>query len=98
MPDGIEVVLSGSGSLTWTIMGHPAENDGMVQVSNLDGSNVRNIFNFGEIHTAKQLAIDPMSHKLYVCDRDGLRVHRANLDGISKEVLIQRGNWRHSDE
>lgn len=99
MPDGIQVVLTNDKSfLVWTLMGHPDRNDGQVQMSNLDGSNVRTLYRAGDIHTPKQLAVDLPHGKIYICDREGLRVHRSNLDGTEKEVLVQRGDWHRSEE
>lgn len=95
MPDGIDVLLEDGGHIIWTQMGHPDKNDGTVQSSDLNGKNVKDLFGNGEIHTPKQVIVDRASHKLYVCDREGLRVHRSNLDGSEKEVLIQRGDWQN---
>ncbi|KAH9832796.1 YWTD domain-containing protein [Teratosphaeria destructans] len=96
MPDGIDVLLmEGDGHIIWTQMGHPEQNDGMVQSATLDGKNVKDIFSNGEIHTPKQVIVDKSNHKLYVCDREGLRVHRSNLDGSQKEVLVQTGDWKN---
>ncbi|KAF2159674.1 hypothetical protein M409DRAFT_70858 [Zasmidium cellare ATCC 36951] len=99
-PDGIEVLLhegQNDGRIFWTQMGGPEKNDGTVQSSALDGDDVKDIFSRGEIHTPKQLAIDEKNGKLYVCDREGLRVHRSNLDGTQKEVLIQTGTWTNDE-
>ena len=96
MPDGIDVILEDGGHIFWTQMGHPDKNDGTVQSSTLDGKNVKDVFSNGDIHTPKQVIVDRTIHKLYVCDREGLRVHRSNLDGSEKEVLIQRGDWQNS--
>jgi len=98
MPDGIDVLLEDGGHLIWTQMGHLDKNDGTVQSSTLDGKNIRDLFSNGDIHTPKQVIVDRVNHKLYVCDREGLRVHRANLDGSAKEVLYQSGNWRNPDD
>ncbi|KAK4502672.1 hypothetical protein PRZ48_006098 [Zasmidium cellare] len=99
-PDGIEVLLHdgrNDGKIFWTQMGTPDKNDGTVQSSALDGSDVKDIYSRGEIHTPKQLSIDEKNGKLYVCDREGLRVHRSNLDGTQKEVLIQTGTWTNDE-
>ncbi|KAF2770773.1 low density lipo protein receptor [Teratosphaeria nubilosa] len=95
MPSGIDVLMEDDGHIIWTQMGHPEQNDGMVQSATLDGENVKNIFSNGEIHTPKQVIIDKSNHKLYVCDREGLRVHRSNLDGSQKEILVQTGDWKN---
>ncbi|KAK4550597.1 hypothetical protein LTR36_000176 [Oleoguttula mirabilis] len=96
MPDGIDV-LEDVGHIIWTQMGHPDKNDGMVQSSSMDGRNVKTLFDNGEIHTPKQVIVDRASYKVYVCDREGLRVHRSNLDGSEKEVLVKRGDWQNAD-
>jgi len=98
MPDSIIVSLEKGGYLVWTLMGYPGENDGRVQVSRLDGTGIHDIYAAGEIHTPKQVAVDSKNCKLYICDREGLRVHRSNLDGSEKEVLVQRGDWRDSTQ
>lgn len=99
-PDGIEILHhegQPSGRIFWTQMGTPDKNDGVVQSSALDGSEVKDVFPRGSIHTPKQLAIDERNGKLYVCDREGLRVHRSNLDGSEKEVLIRTGDWTNEE-
>ena len=65
--------------------------------SKLNGSDIHTIFSAGEIHILKQITIDKETHKLYVCDREGMRVFRSNLDGTGKEVLVQAGEWHASD-
>ncbi|CAJ2514174.1 Uu.00g022930.m01.CDS01 [Anthostomella pinea] len=97
-PDGIDVLLEDGGHIIWTQMGHPDKNDGMVQSSDLSGKNVKDLFKDGEIHTPKQVIVDRTNHKLYVCDREGLRVHRSNLDGSGKEVLVKCGDWRNMQD
>src|SRR6266516_1049006 len=42
----------------------------------------------GETFTPKQLHLDKKSGKLYWCDREGMRVMRANLDGSNIETLV----------
>lgn len=48
------------------------------------------------MHTPKQLHIH--EGKIYVCDREGLRIHRCNLDGTSHEILVQTGDWSKEPE
>lgn len=99
-PDGIEILHHEGqldGRIFWTQMGSPDKNDGVVQSSALDGSDVKTVFSRGTIHTPKQLTIDENNGKLYVCDREGLRVHRSNLDGSEKEVLIRTGDWTNDE-
>jgi hypothetical protein len=45
----------------------------------------------GKTFTPKQLQLDKRNGKLYWCDREGMRVMRANLDGSSIETLVQTG-------
>lgn len=96
-PDGIEVISEGDGHLIWTQMGIPNKNDGHIQCSDLDGKNIRDVYAPGEIHTPKQCSVDVINHKFYVCDREGMRVHRSNLDGSEKEVLIRRGDYNNPE-
>jgi hypothetical protein len=87
LPDGI-VVDSVAGHLYWTNMGNPSANDGSVERANLDGSNVIHIVPPGGTFTPKQLQLDEKNRKLYWCDREGMRVMRANVDGSNIETLI----------
>ncbi|KAJ5168031.1 uncharacterized protein N7482_003625 [Penicillium canariense] len=94
-PDGIDVSLS-TGRIFWTQMGVPSENNGSVLSANLDGSDVKEVISKGQVHTPKQLAIDHQNEKLYFCDREGMRVHRANFDGSEHEIIVQTGDFRDS--
>jgi hypothetical protein len=87
LPDGI-VVDTAAGHLYWTNMGNPPANDGSIERSNLDGSNVVHIVPPGGTFTPKQLQLDEKSRKLYWCDREGMRVMRANVDGSNLETLV----------
>jgi len=87
LPDGI-VVDAVAGNLYWTNMGNPSANDGSVERANLDGSNVIHIVPPGGTFTPKQLQLDERNRKLYWCDREGMRVMRANVDGSNIETLI----------
>lgn len=78
----------------FTAMGAPTENDGEIWSSKLDGSDARRLLAPGQIHTPKQCVIDQQSGKLYVCDREGMRVHRMDLDGSNHEILVQQGDFR----
>jgi hypothetical protein len=87
LPDGLAVDVA-AGHLYWTNMGNPKANDGTIFRSDLDGRNLTTIIAPGGTFTAKQLQIDKPNGKLYWCDREGMRVMRANLDGSSIETLV----------
>jgi 3-hydroxyacyl-CoA dehydrogenase len=93
IPDGIDISAS-AGRLFWTTMGVPSENDGAIFSSKLDGTDLREIVGQGVIHTPKQLTIDHQNSKLYIGDREGLRVWRCNFDGSGLEILVQAGDWQ----
>jgi len=87
IPDGI-VVDAEAGHLYWTNMGNPTANDGSIERADFDGKNVIHIVPPGGTFTPKQLQLDEKNRKLYWCDREGMRVMRANLDGSNIETLI----------
>lgn len=82
-----------TGRLYWTDMGTPPLNDGSVWSSKRDGSDIQSVVPKGQVHTPKQCVIDQEAGKLYFCDREGMRVHRVDLDGSNHEILIQRGDF-----
>ncbi len=90
LPDGIVVDVE-AGHIYWTNMGEPKLNDGSIERVNLDGSNRKVIIPEGITHTPKQLHLEKRSGKLYWCDREGMRVMRANLDGTNVETLVRTG-------
>lgn len=90
LPDGI-VVDTQAGHIYWTNMGVPDLDDGSIERADLDGGNRRVIVPRGVTHTPKQLHLDRDNGKLYWCDREGMRVMRANLDGSQVETLIETG-------
>ena len=87
MPDGL-IVDTAAGHLYWTNMGNLKANDGFILRSDLDGRNVTTIVPKGATFTPKQLQLETKSKKLYWCDREGMRVMRANLDGSNVETLV----------
>jgi hypothetical protein len=89
-PDGIVVDVQ-AGHIYWTNMGVPNLNDGSVERADLDGANRRTIVAEGKTFTPKQIILDQMAGKLYWCDREGMRLMRANLDGSQLETLIESG-------
>lgn len=92
LPDGLDVDKS-AGRMFWTCMGTPGKPDGEVHSANLDGSDVKCIVPKGAVNTPKQLVVDPVSKKLYFCDREGMRVFRCNYDGSELEAIIKTGDW-----
>ncbi len=89
--DGIAVDVD-AGYVYWTNMGVPADDDGSVMRSKLDGSMVTTLVPKGGTYTPKQLKLVPEQGKLYWSDREGMRVMRANVDGSQIETLYQSGS------
>src|SRR4051812_7612001 len=87
LPDGLVVDAAG-GHLYWTNMGNLKENNGSIFRSDLDGRNITTIVPPGGTFTPKQLQIEKTTGKLYWCDREGMRLMRANLDGSKIETLV----------
>jgi hypothetical protein len=75
----------------WTNMGVPTANDGSIERADLDGQNRQTIVRQGGTFTPKQLQVEKKSGKLYWCDREGMRLMRANLDGSIIETLVDTG-------
>jgi sugar lactone lactonase YvrE len=90
-PDGIAIDLA-RGHMYWTNMGkNVSENSGSIERADLDGGNRRVIVPEGGTFTPKQLQLDVPNRKLYWCDREGMRVMRANFDGSHVETLLETG-------
>ena len=87
LPDGLVVDVE-AGHLYWTNMGNPSANDGSIERSDLDGTNPTTIVPAGGTHTPKQIQLDKANGKLYWSDREGMRIMRANLDGLVLETLV----------
>ena len=87
VPDGIAVDRD-AGHVYWTNMGVPKLNDGSIERANLDGKNRKTIIPQGGTFTPKQMQIEKETRKLYWCDREGMRVMRANRDGSNVETLV----------
>src|ERR1700677_2784669 len=89
-PDGIAVDVT-AGHIYWTNMGNPAADDGSIERADLDGQNRQTIVGQGGTFTPKQLQLERKSRKLYWCDREGMRLMRANFDGSNIETLVDSG-------
>jgi len=87
LPDGL-AIDSAASHMYWTNMGNLKANDGSILRSDLDGKNITTIVAPGGTFTPKQLQIEKKTGKLYWCDREGMRVMRANLDGSNIETLV----------
>jgi hypothetical protein len=60
--------------------GRPNLDDGSIERADLDGGIAESLSRKAS-HTPKQIHLDKDSSKLYWCDREGMQVMRANLDG-----------------
>jgi hypothetical protein len=91
LPDGIAVDVE-AGHIYWTNMGSSVSvDDGSIERADIDGKNRKVIVPQGVTFTPKQLHLDKINGKLYWCDREGMRVMRANLDGSHVETLVEAG-------
>jgi DNA-binding beta-propeller fold protein YncE len=89
-PDGAAVDVAAR-HMYWTNMGVPTANDGSIERADLDGQNRQTIVPRGGTFTPKQLQLEKKGGKLYWCDREGMRLMRANLDGSIIETLVDTG-------
>jgi DNA-binding beta-propeller fold protein YncE len=98
LPDGVAIDVE-AGHIYWTNMGIPYLDDGSIERADLDGGNRTVIVPQGVTFTPKQLHLEKRSGKLYWCDREGMRVMRADLDGTNVETLVDtsQGDDNHSD-
>ena len=87
LPDGVALDIE-AGHIYWTNMGVPYLNDGSIERASLNGKNRKVIVPEGSTFTPKQLHLDKANSKLYWCDREGMRVMRANIDGSNIETLV----------
>ena len=87
LPDGVALDVE-AGYIYWTNMGVPYLNDGSIERANFDGKNRKVLVPEGGTFTPKQLHLDKKNGKLYWCDREGMRVMRANVDGSNIETLV----------
>jgi hypothetical protein len=90
LPDGVAIDAE-AGHIYWTNMGVPSLDDGSLERADLNGGNRKVLVPVGVTHTPKQIHLDRENGKLYWCDREGMRVMRANLDGSVVETLVQTG-------
>ncbi|TLD09071.1 uncharacterized protein PgNI_06835 [Pyricularia grisea] len=94
LPDGI-VVDHSRGQMYWTSMGTSLSAEGgSIERANLDGSNHQTIVPPGTVgvFTPKQITLARRRGKLYWCDREGMKVMRADPDGSRVEVLWSTGD------
>lgn len=96
-PDGVAIDRVHR-RIFWTSMGsaHDGEDfweaDGAIHRIGLDGRDRRVVTPPGATVTPKQLQCDAARGYLYWCDREGMRVMRARLDGSEIATLVQTGS------
>ena len=87
LPDGVTVDVAAR-HIYWTNMGNLTECDGSIERADFDGQNRETIVPPGGTFTPKQLQLETTGRKLYWCEREGMRVMRANIDGSNIETLV----------
>ena len=93
-PDGI-AVDERRRHIYWTNMGgHFDQNDGFIERVDFDGKNRTVIVPPGATFTPKQLKLDLKNNLIYWCDREGMRVMRAAIDGSDIVTLVQTGSGK----
>jgi sugar lactone lactonase YvrE len=91
-PDGV-VVDAEDGLLYWTNMGPTFwDENGSIERVRLDGSQRTFVVPEGATRTPKQLRLDKTTGHIYWCDREGMRVMRARLDGSGLETFVSTGD------
>jgi len=68
--------------------------DGSIERIDLDGSNHKTLVSQGETVTPKQLTLDRKNHRIYWCDREGMRVMSVKLDGSDITTHVERGKGK----
>ena len=97
LPESLDISCK-TGRLYWSNMGFPPANDGSLMSCNRDGGDLRTLLPPGTVHTPKQITIDQNIHKIYLCDREGLRIVRCNLDGSQLEDVVRTGDMSNASE
>lgn len=101
LPDGITIDRE-AGHFYWTNMGTGFKtNSGSIERADLaDGGNRTVIVPQGAkgVFTPKQITLTKQDQKLYWCDREGLKVMRANKDGSGVEVLVSTGDENSEED
>ncbi|WP_206240066.1 hypothetical protein [Novosphingobium terrae] len=96
-PDGIAIDPVRK-HIFWTYMGDTHDggdfgaNDGSIERVDFDGGNRTVIIPKGKTFTPKQMKCDAGNGHIYWCDREGMRVWRANLDGSEQKILVETGS------
>ncbi|KAK3170478.1 hypothetical protein Dsin_033154 [Dipteronia sinensis] len=91
-PDGITIDVENE-HIYYTNMATLATDSGFISRVDMDGQNNIVIVPQGVTWTPKQIVLElsQPNKKMYWCDREGMRVFRANLDGSDIEILVKNG-------